>query len=214
MTGCVSYVSICRRTERREALLSNYRDGESYDEKSYLRPRLSSRFPLFNLLVISLLLTSLAINAAQLFLSFRPATPINYEEPPSKYAHLSHTHEEPYVLTEYATANKTNITKGLYILHSIHNLYYLKNIYISLRKYRCGIVCDADDTPRATDRRPEVVAGLEYHRMCRSWDALEDFAKRHTACYKRPENAERDGPKKLDRFKHCPPGSGYVVTDD
>ncbi|KAI0915158.1 hypothetical protein F4823DRAFT_621417 [Ustulina deusta] len=196
MTGCVSYVSICRRTERREALLSNYRDGESYDEKSYLRPRLSSRFPLFNLLVISLLLTSLAINAAQLFLSFRPATPINYEEPPSKYAHLSRTHEEPYAfLTEYATANKTNITKGLYILHSVHNLYCLRNIYISLRKYRCGIVCDAE--PRATDRRPEV-----------------DFAKRHTACYKRPENAERDGPKKLDRFKHCPPGSGYVVTDD
>lgn len=125
-------------------------------------------------------------------------------------------------------------TKGLYILHGVHNLHCLKNIYISLKEYRRGveqtrswhhishcldtlrrqIVCDADDTPRATDRRPEVVAGLGQYRMCRSWDALEAFAKRHTACYKRPENAEWDGQKKIDRFKHCPPGSGYVVTDN
>ncbi|KAL7622118.1 hypothetical protein AAE478_007620 [Parahypoxylon ruwenzoriense] len=125
-------------------------------------------------------------------------------------------------------------TKGIYILHGFHNLHCLKIIYISLSEYRHGrpqtrswhhishcldalrrqIICDADDTPRATDRRPEVVSGLWQHRKCRSWEELEDFAKQHTACYKRPENPESDGKSKLDRFKHCPPGSGYTITDN
>ncbi|KAI1089106.1 hypothetical protein F5B19DRAFT_468783 [Rostrohypoxylon terebratum] len=125
-------------------------------------------------------------------------------------------------------------TKGIYILHGFHNLHCLKIIHITLSELRRGvpqsrsrhhvdhcldalrrqILCDADDTPRATDRRPEVLSGLNQHRMCRSWEQLEDWAKKHTACYKRPEDPERDGKPKLDRFKHCPPDSGYVVNDD
>lgn len=125
-------------------------------------------------------------------------------------------------------------TKGIYILHGFHNLHCLKIVYLSLAEYRRGdpqsrswhhishcldalrrqILCDADDTPRATDRRVEVVSGLWQHRKCRSWGELEEFAKQHTGCYKRPENPEGGLPSKLDRFKHCPPGSGYVVTDD
>jgi hypothetical protein len=125
-------------------------------------------------------------------------------------------------------------SKGIYILHGFHNLHCLKIIYIALSEFRIGhpqtrswhhvshcvdalrrqILCDADDTPRATDRREEVVSGVHQHRKCRSWDELEAFAKRHTACYKRPENPESDPHSKLDRFKHCPPDSGYVVTDD
>ncbi|KAI1283463.1 hypothetical protein F5Y07DRAFT_394371 [Xylaria sp. FL0933] len=125
-------------------------------------------------------------------------------------------------------------SKGIYILHGFHNLHCLKLVYISLSEYRRGIpqtrswhhishcldalrrqiICDADDTPRATDRRVEVVSGLHQHRQCRSWEQLEAFAKRYTACYKRPENPDESHSSKLDRFKHCPPGSGYVVTDN
>ncbi|KAI0907488.1 hypothetical protein F4823DRAFT_602887 [Ustulina deusta] len=125
-------------------------------------------------------------------------------------------------------------SKGIYILHGFHNLHCLKIVYISISEYRRGIpqtrswhhishcldalrrqiICDADDTPRATDRRVEVVSGLHQHRQCRSWEQLEDFARRHTACYKRPENPDEGKSSKLDRFKHCPPDSGYVVTDD
>ncbi|KAJ8128840.1 hypothetical protein O1611_g4793 [Lasiodiplodia mahajangana] len=125
-------------------------------------------------------------------------------------------------------------SKGIYILHGFHNLHCLKIVYISISEYRRGapqtrswhhishcldalrrqIICDADDTPRATDRRVEVVSGLRQHRRCRSWEQLEDFAKRHTACYKRPDNPDAEGPSNLDRFKHCPPGSGYMVTEN
>ncbi|KAI0434597.1 hypothetical protein F5Y09DRAFT_295945 [Xylaria sp. FL1042] len=125
-------------------------------------------------------------------------------------------------------------SKGIYILHGFHNLHCLKIVYISLSEYRRGlpqtrswhhishcldalrrqIICDADDTPRATDRRVEVVSGLHQHRQCRSWEQLEAFARQHTACYKRPENPDETNSSKLDRFKHCPPGSGYIVTDD
>jgi hypothetical protein len=123
-------------------------------------------------------------------------------------------------------------SKGVYILHSYHNLHCLKIVYISISEYRHGehqsrdwhhishcmdalrrqILCDADDTPRATERRAEVVSGLLQHRKCRSWEDLERFAKQHTACYKRPERP--DGKPRLERFKHCPPDSGYIVLDD
>ncbi|KAI0397928.1 hypothetical protein F5Y17DRAFT_254992 [Xylariaceae sp. FL0594] len=269
-------VSSLDSAARHEPLMTDYRDEVNDDEKPYSRPGAASRYPFSAVVIVCLLSLSLVMNAAQLSLSLRSGSPISaaayYTEPPSKYAHLSRTHEEPYVyLTEYATATSDTVqdrawmsisddlavvalsddfarahglrraqrfpwdqTKGLYILHGVHNLHCLKNIYISLSEHRRGlpqsrswhhishcldalrrqIVCDADDTPRATDRRPEAVAGLGQHRMCRDWTALEAFARRHTACYARPENAEWDGPKKLDRFKHCPPGSGYVVTDD
>jgi hypothetical protein len=123
-------------------------------------------------------------------------------------------------------------SKGIYILHGFHNLHCLKIIHISLSEYRQGdeqsrswhhishcldalrrqVLCDADDTPRATERRAEVVSGLWQHRQCRSWSELEHFAKQHTACYKRPNRP--DGKPRLERFKHCPEDSGYIVTDD
>ncbi|KAI1114927.1 hypothetical protein F5Y14DRAFT_412458 [Nemania sp. NC0429] len=124
-------------------------------------------------------------------------------------------------------------SKGIYILHGFHNLHCLKIIYISMSEYRRGepqtralhhishcfdalrrqILCDADDTPRATDHRAEVVSGLLQHRRCRSWDDLEKFARQHTACYKHPDNPNYEH-SNLDRFKHCLPDSGYVVRDD
>ncbi|KAJ5822854.1 hypothetical protein N7447_005194 [Penicillium robsamsonii] len=122
-------------------------------------------------------------------------------------------------------------SKGIYILHGFHNLHCLKIIYISLFEFRTGqeqsrtwhhiahcldalrrqTLCDADDTPRATERRAEVVSGLGQHRVCRNWGELENWAKAHTACYKRPEKpGDEVG---LKRFMHCPEGSGYVVDE-
>ncbi|KAJ0418861.1 hypothetical protein BJY00DRAFT_287158 [Aspergillus carlsbadensis] len=122
-------------------------------------------------------------------------------------------------------------SKGIYILHGFHNLHCLKIIYISLWEYRTAqpqsrswhhiahcldalrrqILCDADDTPRATERRVEVVSGVGQHRVCRDWGELERWAREHTACYKRPE---RPGDEVgLRRFMHCPEGSGYVVDE-
>jgi hypothetical protein len=120
-------------------------------------------------------------------------------------------------------------SKGIYILHGFHNLHCLKIIYTSLFEFQNGqaqsrtwhhighcldalrrqILCDADDTPRATERRVEVVSGVGQHRVCRDWGELESWAKAHTACYKRPEKpGDEIG---LKRFMHCPEGSGYVV---
>jgi hypothetical protein len=125
-------------------------------------------------------------------------------------------------------------TKGIYILHGFHNLHCLKIIHMSIAEYRKGepqtrswhhvshcmdalrrqIICDADDTPRATERRPEIVSGLLQHRMCRSWDDLIAFSRKHTACYKRPDKPGADIESKVDRYKHCPPGTNYVIRDD
>ncbi|CDM37565.1 hypothetical protein DTO013E5_7647 [Penicillium roqueforti] len=122
-------------------------------------------------------------------------------------------------------------SKGIYILHGFHNLHCLKIIYISLFEFREGqtqtrtwhhiahcldalrrqIICDADDTPRATERRVEVVSGVGQNRVCRNWGELENWAKAHTSCYRRPEKPEDE--TGLKRFMHCPEGSGYVVDE-
>ncbi|KAL4927488.1 uncharacterized protein BDV17DRAFT_292488 [Aspergillus undulatus] len=123
--------------------------------------------------------------------------------------------------------------KGIYILHGFHNLHCLKIIHISLTEFQSGqaqsrswhhishcmdalrrqILCDADDTPRATERRKEVLSGVGQYRMCRDWGKLVEFAERHTACYKRPLNGDDELPV-IERFKHCPDGSGYVVDEN
>lgn len=125
-------------------------------------------------------------------------------------------------------------SKGIYILHGFHNLHCIKIIHLAMAEYREGveqtrswhhvahcmdalrrqIMCDADDTPRATDRRPEVYSGVGQHRMCRNWDDLISFSRKNTACYKRPETPSVDGGHSINRYKHCPPDSGYVIRDD
>ena len=220
---------------------------------------------LFGILFIALI----ASNILTLVMLLPSRLSTSTAEPPSKYAGLQRTREEPYVMvTKYASENDTlrnqlwydiNIddgmvalsddwaaqhdlrtaqrfpwdqSKGIYLLQGFHNLHCMKIIYISMNEYRTGqpqtrswhhishcmdalrrqILCDADDTPRATERRAEVVTGVGQHRMCRNWDELVDFAKQHTACYKRPEPPDES--PTVDKFKHCPPGSGYVVTDN
>lgn len=75
---------------------------------------------------------------------------------------------------------------------------------------RRQVLCDADDTPRATERRPEAISGLGQYRQCRDWSQLEAWAKEHTACYKRPDRPI-PGMKNIEKYKYCPDGSGYIV---
>ncbi|KAI4121383.1 MAG: hypothetical protein LQ338_006386, partial [Usnochroma carphineum] len=124
-------------------------------------------------------------------------------------------------------------TKGIYILHGYHNLHCLKIISLSLHEYRLSlpqtrraehishcldalrrqILCDADDTPRATYASHNGVSGLEQNRQCRNWGALESWAKEHTACYRRPERPV-EGMRGVEKFRWCPEGSGYQVPED
>lgn len=127
--------------------------------------------------------------------------------------------------------------KGVYVLHGFHNLYCVKTIHASLSEFRAGepqsrswghvsycldalrrqILCDADDTPRATERRGDAGGGGGQQRKCRDWDGLVEFARENTACYRHPGGGDGggdDGKSVLERFKHCPQGSGYVVDDN
>ncbi|OJJ04731.1 hypothetical protein ASPVEDRAFT_86114 [Aspergillus versicolor CBS 583.65] len=129
-----------------------------------------------------------------------------------------------------------DLTKGVYVLHGFHNLYCVKTIHASLSEFRAGkpqssswghvsycldalrrqVLCDADDTPRATERRDDTGGEDRQKRKCRDWDGLVQFARENTACYRQPGgggNGGDDGKSVLERFKHCPQGSGYVVDD-
>ncbi|KAF2763636.1 hypothetical protein EJ03DRAFT_379256 [Teratosphaeria nubilosa] len=95
-------------------------------------------------------------------------------------------------------------TKGIYLLQGHHNLHCARSIYISLMEYREGlpqsrkhhhiihcldalrrdVICNADDTPRYTTDNPSPETGHGQHRRCRNWDALNDWAKQHCACYR------------------------------
>ena len=75
---------------------------------------------------------------------------------------------------------------------------------------RRQILCDADDTPRAVQRELDGVSGVRQNRQCRDWGELERWAKKHTACYKRPDRPV-DGMRNIDKYKFCPEDSGYQV---
>ena len=103
-----------------------------------------------------------------------------------------------------------------------------KSIYGAVREYRQGlpqsrpaahvthcldalrreIICDADDTPRATTREYSPNTGVGQFRQCRSWEKLEQWAVGNTACYSYvdPSNSTKEN---LERFKFCPKGSEY-----
>ena len=77
---------------------------------------------------------------------------------------------------------------------------------------RRQILCDADDTPRATERLQEAISGLGQYRRCRDWEALESWAKNHTACYRRPDKPVQGMPN-IEKYKFCPEDSEYVVSN-
>ncbi|KAI0142954.1 hypothetical protein GGR57DRAFT_508423 [Xylariaceae sp. FL1272] len=252
---------------------SDYEHDHLLSEKSFImnatpephnRHRLLNRFSI----AVGLLLASAILNIALLLQAVKPDVD---ENPPTKYAQMRRTREEPYVVvTQYDSRNQTlqdqlwhdinldaayvalpddyvdehelrraqrfpwDTSKGLYLLHGYHNLHCVKIVYLALAEYRRGdtqtrdwrhlshcldslrrqVICDADDTPRATERRPEIISGVYQHRMCRRWEDLEAYARKYTACYQRPENPDADTRPIIDRFKHCPPGVDYVFNED
>lgn len=118
--------------------------------------------------------------------------------------------------------------KGIYLLGGHHHLHCLKSIYQSLRAHETGapqprspwhlyhcldalrrqIICDADDTPRASTREFSPNTGVGQHRKCRSWDRLEEWAREYSACFKYVHL--KKGQSRLERFKYCPEGSQYT----
>ncbi|OKL57706.1 hypothetical protein UA08_06900 [Talaromyces atroroseus] len=118
--------------------------------------------------------------------------------------------------------------KSIYITNGHHNLHCLRNIYISLDQFRNNqsqtiewqhvlhclgalrddIMCNADDTPRFTEkggRRP----GEGQVRKCRDWSKLQEFVQEHAGCFKyiHPENHTMET---IERVKYCPNDSPYL----
>ncbi|MCJ1308626.1 hypothetical protein MMC25_002279 [Agyrium rufum] len=124
-------------------------------------------------------------------------------------------------------------SKGIYVLNAYHNLHCVKTIRDSIDQYRTSqpqsvayshvqhcllvlrseIMCNADDTPRYSGYQPEQSSGLGQVRMCRSWDALEAWAKHpdRSGCWKHvPGESGVNGFQVVDRYRFCPEGSKYA----
>lgn len=68
-------------------------------------------------------------------------------------------------------------------------------------------MCNADDTPRFTGGHFEHPAsGTGQVRACRDWAKLDEWARKHSACYREPDDPY-DGSSELERYKNCPDGS-------
>ncbi|RYO87810.1 hypothetical protein DL764_008804 [Monosporascus ibericus] len=113
--------------------------------------------------------------------------------------------------------------KGVYLLQGFHNLHCLRTLFryvmyaerglpqhIALEhalhcldQLRQDVVCNADDTPRYAGFQDPPGTGAGQVRMCRDWEALERWAREHTACFKHQD--EVPGPM-IERFKSCPDG--------
>ena len=81
-----------------------------------------------------------------------------------------------------------------------------------LDSLRQDILCQADDTPRFTGTIPSR-SGVGQNRVCRDWDKLAAWAKRHTACHRHIHFSDTV----LERFQFCPEGSPYghsVISDE
>ena len=79
-----------------------------------------------------------------------------------------------------------------------------------LHVLREDATCNADDLPRYTGAlnaeagHPTASSGTGEVRMCRDWSQLREFALKHSACYRYPQ--DRHVPL-LDRYKFCPDGN-------
>ncbi len=79
-----------------------------------------------------------------------------------------------------------------------------------LDQLRQDIICNADDTPRYAGFQDPPGTGSGQVRMCKDWNALEKWARDHTACFKH----EDETPAHLvDRFKFCPDGQKFWLLD-
>jgi Mycotoxin biosynthesis protein UstYa len=73
---------------------------------------------------------------------------------------------------------------------------------------RRDVICNADDIPRYTTSDPIPETGHGQLRQCRSWDKLNDWAKRYNACYRYTHEASGNYPE-VQRLVWCPEGSPY-----
>ena len=88
--------------------------------------------------------------------------------------------------------------------------HHISHCFDALRRQ---VLCDADDKPRAVQRDMDGVSGVGQYRQCRDWGLLEEWAKKHTACYRRPDRPV-EGMRNIEKYKFCPEGSGYTVPED
>ena len=85
------------------------------------------------------------------------------------------------------------------------NHYYVIHCLDTLRR---DIICNADDIPRYTTLKPIPEPGHGQLRQCRSWDKLNDWAKRYNACYRYTHEASGNYPE-VQRLVWCPEVSPY-----
>jgi len=121
-------------------------------------------------------------------------------------------------------------SKSVYLLNGHHTLHCVRAVYISLMEFWQGkpqtrrwehvihcvdqlrqeALCNADDTPRYSTSDDTPVSGMGQIRMCRSWDKLEEWAKKYNSCYRYVNQTAsyKEFPQIL-RFIWCPEGSPY-----
>jgi hypothetical protein len=120
-------------------------------------------------------------------------------------------------------------TKGIYLINAYHNMHCIKAIRTALIEYRsntsqsspwphiahCLLVlrdeamCNADDIPRYTGFQKDHRTGQGQYRMCRDFSELEEWAKKHTACWRHIGEMREPGFRELDRYRFCPEESPY-----
>ncbi|KAI1132269.1 hypothetical protein F5Y10DRAFT_218497 [Nemania abortiva] len=135
-----------------------------------------------------------------------------------KQSHLGSTQDFPW-----------DETKGLYIINSYHSLHCLKIIYTYVRELqrdypqrytidhvvhclgsiRSDVMCEADDT--LFPYEVEQPTKMPLKRMCRSWDQLEEFAMRNSACFQRRQDSDPLHDT-LFEYMNCPPSSPYYTV--
>ena len=73
-------------------------------------------------------------------------------------------------------------------------------------------MCNADDTPMYTGRLHNEThathpkAGIGSIKMCRDWNKLQAFARKHSACWARVGIDDPTFPE-IERYKYCPDGA-------
>ena len=81
-----------------------------------------------------------------------------------------------------------------------------------LNVLRESVMCHADDTPLYIGQLHKQIysddpkAGIGQTKMCRDWNALIEWSKARSACY-RPINWGEEGFDELERYKFCPDGA-------
>ncbi|CAG8952709.1 hypothetical protein HYFRA_00008953 [Hymenoscyphus fraxineus] len=120
-----------------------------------------------------------------------------------------------------------DFSKGIYFLQGHHQMHCLQMARQAINEYRTGalqsvhpihvdhcliairedIICNADDTPRFTGGHfKNPASGIGQLRACRDWGKMDEWVKKHSACYKNPEDAF-DPASGLGRYMSCPDGS-------